>query len=489
MSETVRRSLRVSLQTACYFPAEKRRKISVAAAASTSESLAVTRDAEDTSSVESTKAKSKTTKKKRKKVVEEPSPSDYPRVASEWKFGAHVSAAGGVENAVLNAAEIGANAFALFLKSQRKWSSPALSEESISLFKTRMAAFGYDPYHVLPHGSYLINLGNPDADKRQKSYDCFLDDLRRCELLGLPLYNFHPGSTVGSAAKEESFTFIAECLNRAHKETTSVITVIENMAGAGNVIGSKFAEIARIIEQVEDKGRIGVCLDTCHAFAAGYDIRTREGYEATRQCSLKSSLVPILLDNEFWLTCFNQSICRSSLSFGLVAEFDTQIGLRYLRALHLNDSKAPYDSNRDRHDNIGLGHLTLMPFALVARDTRLKGIPLVLETPISLANSKEESPEIWRAEISMLNRLSAIDYSSGCESSEDSEARILEEMVRGAEEVVGRKCLPNDVGGGEVGNVTILKKATGARKEKEKGKRRKLFKSGSDETSRGCSHD
>ncbi|KAL6301648.1 xylose isomerase-like protein [Sparassis latifolia] len=225
---------------------------------------------------------SRTKSVKRKKKIEavEPMPEDFaPRALNEWKIGPHVSSAGGVENSIVNAATIGANAFALFLKSQRKWESSPFSAQSVLSFKERMKAFGYSPDHILPHGSYLVNLGNPDEDKREKSYRCFLDDLKRCEELGLHLYNFHPGSTVGQASTEDSLSLVAACVNRAHKETANVVIVLENMAGSGNVLGSSFAELGSVIRQVEDKSRVGVCLDTCHMFAAGYDIRTKEGWE------------------------------------------------------------------------------------------------------------------------------------------------------------------------------------------------------------------
>ncbi|KAF9818968.1 hypothetical protein IEO21_02382 [Rhodonia placenta] len=199
----------------------------------------------------------------------EPVPSDFSsRAKSQWKIGPHVSAAGGVENTIINAAKVGANAFALFVKSQRKWTSSALTEHSISSFKSRMKAFGYSPSHILPHGSYLVNLGNPDSDKREKSYQCFLDDLKRCEELGLRLYNFHPGSTVGQATMDESISLIAECINRAHKETQNAVIVLENMAGSGNIVGSCFSDLGKIIEQVDDKTRVGVCLDTCQSHHA-----------------------------------------------------------------------------------------------------------------------------------------------------------------------------------------------------------------------------
>ncbi|KAG9024848.1 hypothetical protein FS842_005387 [Serendipita sp. 407] len=232
------------------------------------------------SSTMGNESKPKTTVPRKKKGAAEPSPDDFPpRASREWKVGAHISAAGGIEQAIPNAAKIGAEAFALFLKSQRQWNSKPLSKESIENFKLRMDTFGYDLKHVLPHGSYLVNLGNPDKEKREKSYECFLDDLQRCEQVGIGLYNFHPGSTVGGCTVEESIKNIADSLNRAHKATSSVVTVVENMAGAGNIIGGTFEQLAKIIDGVEDKKRVGVCLDTCHLFAAGYDIRTKEAYE------------------------------------------------------------------------------------------------------------------------------------------------------------------------------------------------------------------
>ncbi|KAI0064504.1 AP endonuclease [Artomyces pyxidatus] len=301
-------------------------------------------------------------KKRRTKVEHiEPRPEDFPtRVQTPWKIGAHVSAAGGVENAIVNAAKLGATAFALFLKSQRKWTGPPLKAESISLFRKRLEAFGYAPSDVLPHGNYLVNLGNPDEEKREKSYECFVDELKRCEQLGLVYYNFHPGSTVGLASVEDSLAHVANCINRAHKETERIVIVIENMAGAGNVIGGKFEELAAIIFGVEIKSRVGVCLDTCHMFAAGYDIRTEE-----------------------------------------VQQFDTIVGLKYLREMHLNDSKTPCGSKKDRHDNLGMGQLGLPAFAHIVTDKRTQGIPLIIETP------SHDVEDIWRAEIATLHALAA----------------------------------------------------------------------------------
>ncbi|KAI0929317.1 hypothetical protein AcW1_006294 [Taiwanofungus camphoratus] len=317
-------------------------------------------------------------KPRRRKKAEtiEPKPEDFPsRVVNPWKVGPHVSSAGGVENAIVNAATVGANAFALFLKSQRKWTSSDLTSQSASLFKDRMKQFGYSAAHILPHGSYLVNLGNPDEEKREKSYQCFLDDLRRCEQLGLHLYNFHPGSTVGQATMDDSLASIASCINRAHKETAHVVIVLENMAGSGNVVGSRFCELGNIIRQVDDKSRVGVCLDTCHMFAAGYEIRTKEGWEST------------------------------------MAEFEREVGLEYLRGMHLNDSKVGLGSKKDRHENIGLGQLGLATFARVLSDPRTRDLPLILETPAfdvpgsSGGLGASGGMDVWKKEVEVLNRL------------------------------------------------------------------------------------
>ncbi|KAG8847652.1 hypothetical protein FRB91_011547 [Serendipita sp. 411] len=306
-------------------------------------------------------SKPKTTVPRKKKGAAEPSPDDFPpRASREWKVGAHISAAGGIEQAIPNAAKIGAEAFALFLKSQRQWNSKPLSKESIANFKSRMDTFGYDLKHVLPHGSYLVNLGNPDKEKREKSYECFLDDLQRCEQVGIGLYNFHPGSTVGGCTVEESIKNIADSLNRAHKATSSVVTVVENMAGAGNIIGGTFEQLAKIIDGVEDKKRVGVCLDTCHLFAAGYDIRTKEAYEETME------------------------------------KFESIVGFKYLCGLHLNDSKTGLGSKKDRHESLGLGHIGLRAFGFLMRDDRLKGLPMVLETIVE---------EAWPKEVEILQRM------------------------------------------------------------------------------------
>ncbi|KAJ7041896.1 xylose isomerase-like protein [Mycena alexandri] len=338
------------------------------------------------------KLKSKVAKGK-SKAVDVPQYGSRP--VSLWKVGAHVSAAGGLENAIINAAAIGANSFALFVKSQRKWTSPPLTESTISSFKAALIEHGYEPRHILPHGSYLINLGNPDAEKRQKSYDCFLDDLKRCESLGLLLYNFHPGSSVGQATSNESISFIAGCINEAHKATESVVTVLENMAGAGNIIGGDFNHLAKIISEVDDKTRIGVCLDTCHMFAAGYDLRTKEGWEK------------------------------------IVTDFDTIVGLSYLRGMHLNDSKTEHNSKKDRHENIGIGHIGIQGFHHILNDPRFQDIPLILETP------SFEKPEVWATEINALNSLSGAPLDTDADAGEQQLESVMGEIKAVVEKFAG----------------------------------------------------
>lgn len=272
-------------------------------------------------------------------------------------IGAHVSAAGGVENAPINAHAIGATAFALFTKNQRQWIAPPLTAKSIDLFKKRCADYGYKPNMILPHDSYLINLGSPDSDSLQKSRDAFVDEMKRCEQLGLDRLNFHPGSHLGKISEEDSMSLIAQSINIAQKETSSVIAVIENTSGQGSNLGFKFEHLKFIIDLVDDKTRVGVCIDTCHAFTAGYDIQSKDGFEKT----------------------FN--------------DFDRIVGFKYLKGMHLNDTKKGLGSRVDRHESLGEGILGIDTFQWIMTDTRFDGIPLILETP-------DESK--WEKEISFL---------------------------------------------------------------------------------------
>lgn len=277
--------------------------------------------------------------------------------------GAHVSVASGLHQAFHRCKEIGGASFALFLKSQRRWDNPPLANAAIQAFHSTRESTAIR--HILPHGSYLINLANPDPAKREKSYVAFLDDVQRCESLGIGLYNFHPGSTVGQCSVDEGIANIADCMNRAIQATKQVVLVLENMAGQGNVIGSHFRELASIIALIDDKKRVGVCLDTCHLFSAGYDVRTTQAWQH------------------------------------VMHEFDTTVGLSYLKALHLNDSQGGLGSHLDRHENIGKGKIGLECFRFIMNDKRFNDMPLVLETPV--ANG--EDARIYSKEIELLYSL------------------------------------------------------------------------------------
>lgn len=272
-------------------------------------------------------------------------------------FGAHVSASGGIENAVRNAQLIGANAFALFTKNQRQWSAPALTPEQIETFRRAMSEAGFTAQQVLPHDSYLINLGHPDKEGLDKSRDSFFEEMERCELLGLDRLNFHPGSHLKRISEEGSLQLIAESINLALERTKGVTAVIENTAGQGSNLGYRFEHLAYIIERVEDKSRVGICIDTCHAFAAGYDLRNREACERTFE------------------------------------ELDKVVGIGYLRGMHLNDAMRPLGSRIDRHTPLGEGEIGWECFKYIASDARFDNIPLILETP---------NEAIWAEEVAKL---------------------------------------------------------------------------------------
>ncbi|KAG5994980.1 hypothetical protein E4U52_000528 [Claviceps spartinae] len=337
-------------------------------------------DAEDVPRAKKSKAKASA-----KKLDEETMPLAERTAASLLKkrmyIGAHVSAAKGVHNAITNAKQIGANSFALFLKSQRKWTNPPISDEAQLQFISNCKTHGYSASeHALPHGSYLVNLAQADETKAAQAYTSFVDDLRRCEALGIRLYNFHPGST-GGEPRAAAIGRIAAQLNKAHEATSpsSVVTVLENMAGAGNVIGSSWEDLRDIIALVEDKKRVGVCIDTCHAFAAGHDLRTPEAFEKTMRA------------------------------------FDEIVGMDYLRAFHLNDSKAPFNSNRDLHANIGTGFLGLRAFHSIVNHDPFCDMPMVLETPIDTKapdGKTVEDKQIWADEIKLLESLIGMDAES-----------------------------------------------------------------------------
>jgi deoxyribonuclease-4 len=274
--------------------------------------------------------------------------------------GAHVSASGGVENAPINANAIGAKAFALFTKNQRQWAASPLTEDSISQFKANCKKFSYSADHILPHDSYLINLGNPEKEMLAKSQKSFLDEMTRCEQLGLKLLNFHPGAHMNLHSLEDCLKLIAESINLALDKTKGVTAVIENTAGQGSAVGQRFEHLAILIGYVEDKSRVGVCLDTCHTLAAGYDIKTEKGYEAT------------------------------------LKEFSSVVGLPYLKGLHLNDSKKDLGSHVDRHDSLKKGVMGEDVFRRIMNNPRFDNMPLILETPDEV---------LWAEEIKWLYSL------------------------------------------------------------------------------------
>lgn len=274
--------------------------------------------------------------------------------------GAHISASGGVENAPVNAHEIGAKAFAFFTKNQRQWVAPPLTKKSITAFRENCEKLGYKPFQILPHDSYLINLGSPDEEVLGRSRYSFNDEMKRCELLGLDRLNFHPGSHLGKITEEQCLDLISESVNLALSKTSGVIAVIENTAGQGTNLGYRFEHLKHIIDGVNDKSRIGVCIDTCHAFTSGYDLSTAEGFKK------------------------------------VFAEFDRIVGFKYLKGMHLNESKKAFGTRVDRHDSLHKGELGDEVFSLIMNDPRFDDMPLILETP-------EES--LWPEEIKYLYSL------------------------------------------------------------------------------------
>lgn len=271
--------------------------------------------------------------------------------------GAHVSASGGVENAPLNAVAIGANAFALFTKNQKQWHSAPLSAQSIEAFKNNCQKHGFAADSILPHDSYLINLGHPETEALERSRSAFVDEMKRCEILGLNRLNFHPGSHLGGISETECLARIAESINIALDRTKGVTAVIENTAGQGTNVGYKFEHLAQIIDKVEDRSRVGICIDTCHAFTSGYDIKTEDA-------------------------------CMKTFS-----ELDRTVGLKYLSGMHLNDSKKPHMSRVDRHEQLGEGFIDTVCFRWIMNQKFAHGIPLILETP---------DPDRWAGEIALL---------------------------------------------------------------------------------------
>ena len=275
-------------------------------------------------------------------------------------IGAHVSSSGGVENAPVNANEIGAKAFALFVKNQRQWFAKPLTLENIDGFKKGCEQFGYNMDYIMPHDSYLINLGSPDPEGLKKSRSSFLKEIQRCEELGIKLLNFHPGSHLRKISEDECLDLIGESLNIMLDKSSGVTLLIENTAGQGSNMGYKFEHLAHMIDCVEDKSRVGVCIDTCHTFAAGYELRDKEAFDHTFK------------------------------------EFEDIVGLKYLKGIHLNDSMKDFASRLDRHESIGDGLMGIEPFKCIMNDKRFDDMPIILETP---------NPDRWKEEIKMLYNL------------------------------------------------------------------------------------
>ncbi len=272
-------------------------------------------------------------------------------------IGAHVSISGGVENAPLNAEKIGAKAFGMFVKNQRQWEAKPFTQKNIDDFKNNCAKYGFQPKHILPHDGYLINLGHPEKEGLEKSRKAFLDEMQRCEQLGLDRLNFHPGSHLGKISEEECLKNIATSINIVLEKTKGVTAVIENTAGQGTNMGHTFEQIKFMIDLVEDKSRVGICIDTCHSYSAGYDLKTPEGYKQTFK------------------------------------KFDEIIGFKYLKGIHLNDTKKAFSSRVDRHDSLGKGLLGMDTFRQLMQDIRFDDIPIILETP---------DEDLWPDEIKQL---------------------------------------------------------------------------------------
>ena len=331
-----------------------------------------------------------TTKPRRKRKTKEEKEAEAMPLAARTPnlrmfVGAHTSVAKGVENAITNCLHIGGNAFACFLKSQRKWDNPSLKPENRDLFRSHLLTHKYDATkHIVPHGSYLVNLASADPDMQKKSYDTFLDDLNRCEELSIKHYNFHPGSA-NQSPLDEAIARLAANLNKAFAATSTATPLLENMASRGSIIGGRFSDLSSIIKLIkpEFQHRIGVCIDTCHTFASGYDLRTPETFKST------------------------------------LREFDDTVGMKYLKALHLNDSKAPLSSGKDLHQNIGLGFLGLRAFHSVMNEPRFQDLPLILETPCEKPDPNDktgkktlEDKSVWAREIKLLESLIGMDPDS-----------------------------------------------------------------------------
>lgn len=292
----------------------------------------------------------------------EPSILQQQNHSSKMYIGCHTSISGGIWKAPLEAAEFGAKAFGLFLHNQHQWMMKPLAEGHAEKFRDTCQKLNYQPNQIVPHGSYLLNCGSPKEDVKKKSMAMLVQELQRCEDLGLLYFNFHPGSTLGKISIEKCLSSIANAIKEAHRATKYVIVLLENMSCQGNTVGGKFTELKAIIDQVDDKSRIGVCIDTCHSHAAGYDLSSLEGYEV------------------------------------FINDIETVIGWNYVKAFHLNDSKGPSGCHKDRHENIGKGTIGVDGFRRIMNDARMERIPMILETPY-------KNDDIYKEEIKLLYSL------------------------------------------------------------------------------------
>ncbi|KDN48880.1 AP endonuclease [Tilletiaria anomala UBC 951] len=386
-------------------------------------------------------------KKRSKKEIPTPNsivPLFARNTTSKHWIGAHVSSAGGPQNALLNALKIGANAVSMFVRPKMQWAAKPMDEANVREFGTIAGEHRFNwqdrqdgavsvakkGANVMPHGCYLINLGNPDKAKQDKAMEAFVDDVSRCHQLGIKLYNFHPGSTCGDCTKNEGIASVAACINAVHQRIPSVVIVLENMAGAGNIIGGSFSELKAIMDLVHDKLRVGVCIDTAHAFAAGYDLRSAEAYAAT------------------------------------MSELDATIGFSNVLGMHLNDSKVELGSRKDRHENIGAGCIGLKAFWRIMNDDRLAGIPCVLETPAGKDCDEETMHGVWAREIRMLYLLEGLPEDET--ATEWDKVRSLVKEVQDVKRAWEQK---KDSKGGKKSNAAGVKaRAVVNAKAKTKGK-------------------
>lgn len=266
-----------------------------------------------------------------------------PASATHQRFGSHLSVAGGLHLAFDAAVELGCDCLALFVKNQRQWAAPPLKDEAISLYREAQRRTGIGP--VIAHASYLLNLASPSADGRAKSIRALIDELTRCEALDIPGLVVHPGAHMGDGV-DAGLSRITASLDEVHAGTAGIkaMVLLESTAGQGTTIGHEIAHLGKMLGQAKQPERLGICIDTCHLFAAGYDLRQKEVYDAT------------------------------------IDELDRCVGLERIRCIHTNDSKTPCGSKRDRHEHIGKGEMGNAAFANLVNDPRLTHVPRILET-------------------------------------------------------------------------------------------------------------